>query len=595
MMNSLKRFYTRKRGLFKVITMSGERPLSLGGILEKQALKRGDRPLIYFEGRTITYREFNETANRYAHFFSSRGFSKGDIVALLMDNRPEFLLVHAGLAKLGVVPALINSNIRGRILAHALNISEAKAVVLGHEFLRDFIEIASDLRISEPGLVLLEKEGLDMETPRGMEDIEPLLESQPAENPVAATPVTTGDILEYIYTSGTTGMPKATKLRHHHWIQLGYGNGGYIFGMLPGEVHYCCLPLYHNSGINIAWSSTLMNGAVMALRRKFSASAFWDDVRRYNAKTFVYVGELCRYLNNLPPRPDDADNPLETIVGNGMRGDYWPEFQKRFNIKRIVEVYGSTEGVGGLLNLKGVPGMIGRLKEKGIRIGYVVRYDMEREEFVRDAGGFLQKCTPGERGMYISRISRRTPFEGYKNNRKATSDKILENAFRKGDRYFISGDIFQLHPGEYVSFIDRLGDTFKWKGEVVATNEVADILNRFGSFEDCNVYGVEVRDTEGRCGMAAVTFLEKGVPDLDALSSYVVENLPAYARPYFIRVRDGVDSTASFKKIKTALQSEGFDPGAIGDPLYFLDPGTWKYVTLDGPLYARIQSGGIRF
>ena len=197
--------------------------------------------------------------------------------------------------------------------------------------------------------------------------------------------------------------------------------------------------------------------------------------------------------------------------------------------------------------------------------------------------------------MYLSRISSRTPFKGYKNNAGATNEKILENVFKKGDRYFISGDLFQLHRGNYVSFVDRLGDTFKWKGELVATNEVADVINRFGSLEDCNVYGVLVKNTEGRCGMAAVTPLEGNTIDCSGLAAYVMENLPVYARPYFLRVRSNVDSTASFKKVKTTLQDEGFNPFTISDPLYFLDSERREYVAMTASLYDEIQSGGIRF
>ncbi len=594
-MKSIRRKYAQMLGLYRIITTTKETPLSLGAILEKQAEKFKDRPLLLFEDRTITYREFNEAANRCAAYFISQGFKKGDVAALVMGNRPEFLIIHAGLAKAGLGIAMVNSNITGRVLAHAINIAEAKALIFSHEFTDDYLEIAEEIRLNPPCSVFIEKEGKAIETPSGVTDLAAVLEKQPSANPVLPEPIKSFDTLEYIYTSGTTGMPKATRLMHHNWIQLGYGNGGYIFGILPGEVHYCCLPLYHNSGINMAWSSTLMTGGTMALRRKFSASAFLDDVRRYNAKTFIYVGELCRYLNNLPVKPDDADNPLEVIMGNGMRGDYWREFQDRFRIKRIVEVYGSSEGVGGLANFQGKVGMIGNLVQKGVRMGYVVKYDMENECLVRDSRGFLIKCRPGERGMYLSRISSRTPFKGYKSNSDATRSKIMENAFKKGDRYFISGDIFQLHRGNFVSFVDRLGDTYKWKGEVVATNEVSDVLNRFGSLEDTNVYGVEVANTEGRCGMAAITPRAGCAIDFDALAEYAAANLPAYARPYFIRVRENVDATASFKKVKTALQAEGFDPSIITDQLYFLDSEKGKYVRITESIYMDIQNGLFRF
>ena len=594
-MMAAKRLLSKIKGLVGYVSLKNEKVLSVGSILENQALRYPDKPLIMFEDRVVTYREFNEAANTYANLFQNRGFIKGDTVALLMDNRPEYLIIHAGLAKIGVVPALVNNNIRGKVLAHALNIAEARAIILGHEYISEFQKIAKEVKLQKPGSVFLEREGKSIAIPKGMEDLTPLLRSVPSENPLLKTPIKSKDTLEYIYTSGTTGMPKATVLKHQKWLQLGYGAGGYSLHATSDDVQYCCLPLYHNSGINIAWPTTLMWGGTFALRKKFSATQFWDDIRKYNASLFIYIGELCRYLNNQPPKPDDADNPLKFILGNGMRGDYWMDFKNRFGIKRIIEVYGATEGVGALSNIKGVPGMIGRLTAAGVRMGEVVRYDKDTGDFIRDAKGFFEKCKPGETGMFLAAINNTNPFAGYKNNQKATGDKIIKNVFKQGDRYFISGDLFQLHKNSFVSFVDRLGDTYKWKGEVVSTNEVADILNRFGGIEDSNVYGVQVKNTEGRAGMVALTLLPGEKIDFKALGKYVTEHLAVYARPYFVRIRKEKDATTSFKQLKTALQNEGFDPDRIKDQLYFLDPKKNAYVKLTKNIYNEIQSGKIRF
>lgn len=583
------------KGLSGYLRLNKVRNISVGKILEKQAGKRPDKNLILFEGREITYREFNEAANRYSHLFLERGFNKGDTVALFMDNRPEYLVIHSGLAKIGVVPALVNNNIRGEVLARALNIAEAGAVIIGHEYIDQFKDIAADVKLESPGTVFVEKEGKELKTPEGMEDLTPLLASQSPVNPGMKEQVTSKDVLEYIYTSGTTGMPKATVLKHQRWLQLGYATGGYCFKAISDDVQYCCLPLYHNSGINLAWPTTLMFGGTFALGRKFSASRFWDDIRKYKASIFVYIGELCRYLNNQPKREDDKNNTLRVILGNGMRGDYWEEFQERFGIEKIIEGYGATEGVGGILNRKGIPGMLGPLTSAGMRFGEVARYDRDTEELLRGKDGYVKKCTIGETGMFLAAINKRAQFSGYKGDKKATSNKIIENVFKQGDAYFISGDLFKLHEKDYVSFVDRLGDTFKWKGEVVATNEVADIINRFGQIEDSNVYGVQVENTEGRAGMAALTLLPGESLDWKAFSGYIVEKIVVYARPYFIRIRDRVDATSSFKQLKRKLQDEGFDPAVVKDPLYFLDPGKWEYVELTGDLYNDIQGGAIRF
>ncbi len=594
-MEKMKRLYSLAEGIYGFKKLKNACNMSVGSVLEKQAAKYSDKTLILYEDRKISYKEFNEMANRYSHFFHQSGFIKGDTVAVLMDNRPEFLIIHAGLAKIGVIPALVNNNVTGRILAHALNIAEAKSVIIGHEYLPEFNKIVKDLKLKKPARIFIETENKDIKLPRGYENLDNLLADQSVLNLEINPPINSKDTLEYIYTSGTTGMPKATELKHQKWLQLGYGAGGLSLRAIDSDIQYFCLPLYHNSGINIAWPTTLMHGGTFAMRKKFSASNFWDDVRKYNATLFVYIGELCRYLNNQPVKEDDGDNPLRYILGNGMRGDYWVEFQTRFGIEKIIEVYGATEGVGAISNLKGVPGMIGKLTIAGIRMGEVVKYDIENEQILKDQKGHAVKCKPGETGLFLARINNTNPFAGYKNNKKATGDKIVQNVFKSGDAYFNSGDIFQLHEKDYVSFVDRLGDTFKWKGEVVATNEVADTLNRFGKIEDSNVFGVKVKNTEGRAGMAAITPLPGEKLDLAKFSIYVTSNLPVYAWPYFIRITKDKDATTSFKQVKSRLQNEGFNPEKIKDQLYFLDPKKQKYVKLTKKVYDDIQNGEYRF
>ena len=594
-MKKLRRYVTAAKSIISGLRLSGDRPLSMGKTLEQQAIRRPEKALILFEGRAITYREFNEGANRYSHAFQSLGFWKGDTVALLMDNRPEFLLIHAGLVKIGVVPALINTNVRGKILRHAIDIAEVKSVIVGHEFLSNFLEIRDDIKLKSPALVFVENEGERRHMPEGFRNLADSVSKAPVHNPAIARPISTSDTMHYIYTSGTTGMPKATTLKHQKWFQYGFLAGGVGLKAIPGDVMYGCLPLYHNSGINIVWSTVLMHGATLALRRKFSASNFWDDIRLYNATLFIYIGELLRYLHNHPEQPDDRDNPLENIMGNGLRIDYWEAFQKRFGIKSIIEGYGATEGVGGLVNLTRVPGMIGRIGLGPIRLGEVARYDLENERLITDSNGFSQKCAVGENGMFLIEINPRNPFSGYKGNRAATNDKIIKNVFKPGDRYFLSGDLFKLHKGNYVSFVDRLGDTFKWKGEVVSTNEIADVINGYQGIEDANVYGVSVSHCEGRAGMAALTILPDEKMDWDQFTAHVTENIPVYARPYFVRVCSENDATTTFKRVKHTLQKEGYRPGSVKDPLFFLDTRENRYVSLTEKLYGEIENGEIKF
>lgn len=568
--------------------------MSLGSELERQARNQPDHPILIFEDHPISYGEFNRLANRYANYFASQGYKKGDVVALLMENRPEFLIAATGLSKLGVIVSLINNGVRKEVLAHALSICSARALIVGHELLEAYQEIADQVKMAAPGSVYLEDEGRNLVPPAGISDLNQLLATAADDNPSTTNQVTSDDVIVYIYTSGTTGFPKATAVTQKRWLVLGnlfplYG------GMNPEMVQYMVLPLYHNSGFDIGFSSLVVSGGTMVLRRKFSARAFWDEVRKYNISMFIYVGELCRYIYNQPVRPDDADNPLRIVCGNGMRGDLMVPFRQRFNIDIIYEVYGATEGVGSFLNMEQIPGMCGNLNLAGMRQGEVVRYDFIEDHIETDANGWAVKCQSGETGLLLCEINELNRFAGYVNNPKATEEKIRRNVFREGDEYFDSGDLVMLHDNDYFSFVDRLGDTYRWKSENVSTNQVSDVVDKFGHMEDANVYGVQVTGMEGRCGMVAIKLLEGETIDWEEFSQYINEKLPPFARPYFVRLRDEIDATNSFKQMKQQLQKEGFDPEAIKDPLYFLDPRTDKYVPLTKEIYQDIVEHRIRF
>lgn len=595
MLEKIRRKTTEIRSLAGLITAGDSRRRSVVTVLDKHVEKQPDNPLVLFEDRTITFREFAAQVNRYARLFLSLGVEKGATVALFMENRPEYLMIHAGLLKAGLVPALVNTHIAGDVLAHALNVAEPQAVILGYELAEPFEKVEKRLGTVPEDMIFVEMEDADDACPEGMRDLAAEAGAFSGRRPENCFCPSSSDILEYIYTSGTTGKPKATVVRHGRWIQLALATGGAAMKVIPGDVIYCCLPLYHNSGINIAWAISLYYGIPLALSRKFSASGFWQDIRRYNANLMIYIGELCRYLDNRPENDDDGDNPLQYILGNGMRAEYWERFRRRFGIKKIIEVYGATEGVGGMMNTGGVPGMIGRLRIKGVPIGTVVRCDAETGDIIRNEKGFAEKCLPGETGMFLPRIDKRSPFAGYKKNRRATDEKIMTDVLKRGDRYFVSGDLVMLHDKEYVSFVDRLGDTFRWKGENVSTNEVSDVISGFAGINDCNVYGVAVPHAEGRAGMASLAVSGAASLDWKAFSEFVCDSLPVYARPFFIRIQDRPEITGSFKQKKSGLQKEGFHPETVKDPLYFLNPETWRYESLTAEICEGIEKGRLRF
>ena len=583
---------------------------TIADYIEGQVAKYGDLPFILFEDRRITYREYNAMANRFAHWGLSVGLRAGDTIGFMMANRAEYVPVWSGFAKIGVKAALINTNLVGSGVLHALEVVGANRLLLGAEcapsvYMRgaspsrspaegSFMRGASPSRspaegsadladdaLSNLSVYVLPEEGAGDPGLPGAEDIRKALAEQPESDPDPAVraSVRSGDSVFHIYTSGTTGLPKATNMSHQK-LALG-GLSGAVLGLRKGEVVYCPLPLYHAAGGVGTVMMAMGCGGAVAIARRFSASRFWDDVRRYHASGVIYIGELCRFLLNRPPDPEDGTHNLRWMFGIGLRADVWEPFRERFRIPRIVEAYGATEANVGGVNYAGKVGSVGR-----IRGGLLLRYDVEREDFVRDAEGRHVECRPGEVGELLGRIpvgsrSMLRQFQGY-TSAEATEKKILRGVKKPDDAYFRSGDLLRRDRKGYYYFVDRIGDTFRWKGENVSTQEVAEALSAFPGVETANVYGVEVPGHEGRAGMAALA-LEGGreAPfDAQALYELAVSKLPSYAVPVFLRLQSESDVTGTFKLRKVALRSEGYDPNATSDPIYVRDDQAGAYVRL---------------
>ncbi len=547
------------------------------------------RVAIRFEERAVTYAALDAHANRYADWARAQGVARGDVVALLMENRPEYVFAWLGLAKLGVTTALINSNLVGAPLAHSLRISRARHLVLGAELAESYASAAGQLE-SAPR-VWATGGGI-----AGAEDLDAALASATSAPPDASVRrgLRANANLFYVYTSGTTGLPKAANFSHHRFLATATGFT-VVSGMTERDCIYIPLPLYHTAGGVAAAGPALLTGGAIALTRKFSASRFWSDCVRHEATVFQYIGELCRYLLATPERPEDQRHRVRVAVGNGLRPEVWPAFQERFRIPRIVEFYGATEGNLSLVNFDGKPGAVGRVprvlrKLQGIRIA---RFDVEREEVVRGADGLCIECAPGESGELLGKISERSlvRFEGY-SDAKATEKKILRDVFERGDSYFRTGDLLRTDTEGYYYFVDRIGDTFRWKGENVATSEVAEVLSSFPGVREANVYGVSVPGHDGRAGMAAL--VADDALDLAGLYAHAQRQLAAYARPLFLRMQPAIEITGTFKHRKIELVKDGFDPARIGDPLYFADAEQKRYVPLDAALFARIAASELR-
>ncbi len=551
-----------------------------------------DHTAILFENEVLTYRQLDALANRFAAWAETQSIPRGETVALLLPNRSEYVAAWMGLAKRGIAAALINTNLTGSALAHCLSISGANHVITDGSLEGAF----ESIRVGMPRPLIvwvLDAEGplgegrhaLDLHNPRT---------APPRPDPSVRAGLKSKDVALYIFTSGTTGMPKAAKITHVR-AQLYMRAFAAASAATPEDRLYCALPLYHSTGGLCGVGAALLNGATLVLKRKFSASQFWDDMVHYGCTIFVYIGELCRYLVNHPPVENERIHKLRLAFGNGLRPEVWSEFQDRFNVPEILEFYGSTEGNVSLFNFDGKPGAVGRvpfyLKTRfPVRLA---RFDVESEQPVRGPDGFCSECEPGEVGEAIGQIGSdaRHEFAGYA-DKAASERKVLRDAFAPGDAWFRTGDLMRQDREGYFYFVDRIGDTFRWKGENVSTTEVGEALARVPGIAEAIVYGVKLDRVDGRAGMAAITPGDGF--DLAKLHDAAVANLPAYARPLFIRLQPVMDTTGTFKYRKVDLVRDGFDPAKIEHELYFDDPDTNAYARLTPELYARIQSGGLR-
>jgi citronellyl-CoA synthetase len=565
----------------------------IGAQVERNAARIPERPALLFEGRTWTWREFNALANRYAASFRDLGLARGDAASVFMENRVEFLATIVALNKLGVTAGLINTNLRGRPLIHCITVTESRTCIVGAELTEALGEVRHDLPLPDAGGFVWIPDGGTGEPERWLQNIERIAPANDPGNPPEAAATTLGENAFYVFTSGTTGLPKAAVLSNRRFLAsaaLAHRAG---LKLTEADRVYVCLPLYHATGLMIGVGSAISAGASVYLRRRFSASNFLREVRDHGATCFIYIGELCRYLLNTPASPDDHRNPLTRAMGNGLRPDIWMEFKSRFGIGRIAEFYGASEGNVAFANLLNKDCTVGMTSVKHA----LVRYDVDADAILRDARGRCIAVEPGEPGLLLGHIGPDTVFEGY-TNRDATEKKIVRDAFEDGDAWFNSGDLLrQIDAGftlgfPHYQFVDRVGDTFRWKGENVSTNEVGEIINRFPAVRFSNVYGVAVPGTDGRAGMAALT-LEEGVQtlDLDAFAGFVGRELPVYARPVFLRIEQEIDVTGTFKMVKGQLRDEGYDPARVSDPLFVMKPGSTRYEPLDAAYAATIAKG----
>jgi fatty-acyl-CoA synthase len=535
------------RGLLTGLLAQPTSKTSIGKVFQDRAARYGDRVFIRFGEQKLSYREANATANRYAAVLAARGVGRGDVVGIMLRNSPNTVLMMLAVVKCGAIAGMLNYHQRGEVLAHSLGLLDAKALM-----------VESDL------IGAVDECGGATVAPTTIEDMERLAATAPTANPQSASAVLAKDTAFYIFTSGTTGHPKASVMTHRRWLSALAVFGGLGLRLKGSDTLYSCLPLYHNNALTVAIGSVLNSGGTLALGKSFSASRFWDEVIASDATAFIYIGEICRYLLNQPAKPTDRAHKVRLIAGNGLRPEIWDEFTSRFGIARVCEFYAASEGNTAFINIFNVPRSTGIAP---MPLAYV-QYDPDTGEPLRGADGRVQRVPAGEPGLLLSPVNRLQPFDGY-TDPSASEKKLVRNAFREGDCWFNTGDVMSPQGMGHAAFVDRLGDTFRWKGENVATTQVERALAADKSIEECTVFGVEIPHTGGRAGMAAIKLRDGAEFDGKSLAHTVYDQLPAYALPLFLRVVESMEHTTTFKSRKVDLREQAY-AADIQDPLYVL-------------------------
>ena len=582
-------------GLKQAYLRTPASPTGLGIAFEK-AVKRNPQGIaLLFEDQSYSYRALNEWANQIAHYYLSLGAKKGDVIAVMVENRPELIATIVALAKIGVTIALVNTSQVGKVLAHSINLVNPIAVIAGEEVRAAIDEARPELKVPQDRFHWF----ADQETrkhagtaPKEYVNLAQQIDQFPKFNPSTTRTVTGKDGLFYIYTSGTTGLPKAVIFTHSRWT-LAYGTYGHILNLGKDDVMYVTLPLYHATGVVVCWCGVIAGSATLAVRSKYSTSAFWKDVQKFNASAIGYVGELCRYLIDAPTTELDRAHRVTKMIGNGMRPNIWGKFKERFGVQEVLELYASSEGNVGFSNIFNFDNTVGFSPTPYA----IVEFDKEKNELVRDKKGHCKKVKTGEVGLLIGKITSRSPFDGYTDPEKNKS-VILKDVFTKGDSYFNTGDLVRDIGFRHAQFVDRLGDTFRWKGENVSTTEVENMVCEYHKIAEAVVYGVEIPNTNGRAGMAAITLVdgeELNEADLSAMVNVFKKCLPSYAIPVFLRVQAKVETTGTFKYQKNKLKEDAFNPAKTSERLLVLLPGATAYCDVNAEIFNNIQNYQYRF
>lgn len=604
----LKGMPDRLKGLWAVARQKPTTPCGLGLVLEACAREHPDAHALAFKGERWTYQALNDQVNQFANALYRSGTRRGDVVAVLLENRPELLIAVAALAKLGAVAALLNTSQRGAVLQHSIDLVGAERAIVGAELIQAYSELAvsqsdffsdssvenrvESIFVSDPWSAKNEPDS----APEAWLDFHEMTAAAPPFEPPMANRATASEPFCYFYTSGTTGLPKAAILTHGRFMKAYAGVGLASIQLKTDDRVFICLPFYHATAMAVGWGSVLAGGACLVLERQFSASRFWDVVKAEGVTAFCYVGELCRYLLAAPESASDRNHTIRLMFGNGLRPNIWSAFKMRFGIERVMEFYGSSEGNVGFLNMFNFENTVGFTT-----VPYaIVEYDLENDQPIRRADGTMRRVRKGEAGLLLGEIKKSSPFDGYTDPEK-TEQTILRDVFKKGDAWFNTGDLMRDQGYRHAQFVDRLGDTFRWKGENVSTAEVENVLAAQPSVLDGVAYGVEIPNTNGRAGMACLRLRDGERFDGKAFYDSLSKCLPSYAIPVFVRLAKELATTGTHKYQKNDLKKLGFELGDVSDSaaseeaVWVCLPKQACYQALTPQLLDDIRSGKVAF
>ncbi|MBO8158155.1 AMP-binding protein [Thermosyntropha sp.] len=548
----------------------------MGCKLEEIAAKKPDFPAFIYKDKSINYGLFDEKANKFACFFSSKGIKKGDVVALLMKNSPDYLAMVVGLSRLGAVAALIITDLKEEKLAEDISLSEPRMVVVGEEF-TDAWEKAKDFtRLRYPGTILFYPQ---------------LLADLPSQADKPEVAVKNFEPFVYLYTAAGFSGRKVVPLNHFRWLLTAETVRIYA-DLASDEIGYTCIPFWLNSGFSGAFAAMMASESTLVLAPDFSVSSFWKDADKYKTTYFLGTGQMFKYLYSQEPSDLDKKHGVKKVLSNGMAADLFIPFKERFNIEHIIEIYGTTENVGILINLEERPGMCGCLNLAGLRLGEVVRYDKDKDRIIFDDNGYAVKSEVNETGVLLLKIGEYSGFEGYINNFEETDIRIMRSVFEKGDRYFNTRDLVRLHEDDYIEFVQRLDDVYRWKGKTISAHQVADIIKKFfGPIDDALVVGIDVKGYEGRAGLAVIKLIEGEKLNWGKFVSHLKNHLPRYEIPSFIRISR---TDKGLRKNKSRYIEEGFNPDYVKEELFVFDAEKEEYTRLTREVYEAVLCHKIR-